>query len=647
MTQMTIVQVPSPEAKEKAADSSQPKVRDTSWLMSDWETRYKDMIRTAVRAVNTIRRGDKVFVGSGAAEPQVLVKALIESAGRLADTRIMHIMTLGVAPYTEEKFTDQFRHNAFFIGANTRQAVAEGRADYTPVFLSEIPALFRTGQSPIDVALIQVSPPDKHGFCSYGVSTDVVKSASESAKKVIAEVNTQMPRALGDCFISMDDIDMAIPVDVPLLYSHRERADDVAKRIGKNIATLIEDGSTLQMGIGTIPDSVLHYLTEKKNLGIHTEMFSDGFMELVDKGVINNSKKTIHPGKTVASFCIGSRELYDFVDNNPAIEFHPTEHTNDPFIVAQNDKMVAINSAIEVDLSGQVCADSLGTMFYSGIGGQVDFVRGASRSKGGKPIIALPSTAKDDTVSRISVHLNPGAGVVTTRGDVHYVVTEWGVAYLHGKNIRERAMALINIAHPKFRKKLMDEAKRLNYIYKDQLAAPESCVYPEEFEDLMSTKGGTELMVRPIRPTDEEMLSDMFYDLSDQTIINRFFSMLKSMPHRKLQEFCVVDYENEMSLVVISGMAPKQKVVGLGSYHLNPATHRAEIAFLVADEWQGKGIGTFLMQNLVKIAKSKKIKGFTAEVLRDNVAMIALMHKSGVPASSQSVNGAYLFTMDF
>jgi len=630
-----------PDPRNRQETASKP------YLMADWQDRYKEKIRTANQAISTIRRGDKVFIGSGAAEPQILVKSLIESAGRLADTRIMHIMTLGVAPYTEEKFTDQFRHNAFFIGANTRTAVAEGRADYTPVFLSEIPALFRTGLVPIDVALIQVSPPDKHGYCSYGVSTDVVKSAAESATKVIAEVNSKMPRALGDCFISMDDIDMAIPVDVPLLASKRDRADDVARRIGKNIADLIEDGSTLQMGIGTIPDSVLYYLTGKKDLGIHTEMFSDGLMDLVGKGVVNNSRKVIHPGKTIASFCIGSQALYDFVDDNPAIEFHPTEHTNDPFIIAQNEKMIAINSAIEVDLTGQVCADSLGTMFYSGIGGQVDFVRGAARSKGGKPIIALPSTAKGGTVSRISVHLHEGAGVVTTRGDVHYVVTEYGAAYLHGKNIRERAMALINIAHPKFRKQLLEAAKELNYIYADQKLAPEDVRYPEELETAMRDKQDVELIVRPIKPTDEEMLSDMFYDLSDQTIINRFFSMLKSMPHRKLQEFCVIDYESEMSLVVLKGRGPKQRIVGVGSYHQNPSTKRAEIAFLVADDWQGKGIGTFLMKQLVKIARAKHIMGLTAEVMRDNVAMIALMHKSGVPARSVIVNGSYLFTMDF
>ena len=628
-------------------EHAKSRVGEDAYAHPGWREEYAGKIITPEQAIASVRRGDKIFIGSGAAEPQILVKALIESAGRLADTRIMHIMTLGVAPYTEEKFTDQFRHNAFFIGANTRQAVAEGRADYTPVFLSEIPALFRSGQIPVDVALIQVSPPDKHGYCSFGVSTDVVKAASESAVKVIAEINQQMPRALGDCFIHMDDIDIAVPVDEPLLYAHRERADEVAKRIGKNIASLVEDGSTLQMGIGTIPDSVLHYLADKKDLGIHTEMFSDGFMELVEKGVINNSKKKIHTGHTIASFCIGGRALYDYVDNNPAVEFRPTEYTNDPYVIAQHDNMIAINSAIEVDLTGQVCADSLGPMFYSGIGGQLDFMRGAARSKGGKPIIAMPSTAKKDTVSRISVNLREGAGVVTTRGDVHYVVTEWGVAYLHGKNIRERAMALINIAHPKFRAKLLEGAKELNYVYKDQLLPGEAVRYPEEFETAMTTKEGIELLVRPTQPTDEEMLSDMFYDLSDQSIINRFFSMLKSMPHRELQQFCCIDYEKEMSLVVIAKEEPKQKIVGVGSYYLNPATQRAEIAFLVADAYQGKGIGTFLMRYLVKIAKAKKIKGFTAEVMRDNVAMIALMHKAGVPAKSKIVDGSYLFTMEF
>jgi len=384
--------------------------------MIDWQERYKDKVTTADKAVSVIKPGDKIFIGSGAAEPQVLVRALVDKASSLADTKIFHIMTLGIAPYTEPKFTDQFRHNAFFIGANTRQAVAEGRADYTPIFLSEIPALFRTGRIPIDVALIQVTPPDKHGYCSYGVSVDIVKSAAESADMVIAEVNSRAPRTMGDSFIHVNDIDLMVPSDEPLLYYKAEEPSDIAYNIGKNISKLIEDGSTLQMGIGGIPDAVLKYLANRKDLGIHTEMFSDGIIELVEKGIITNRKKTIHKDKIIASFCMGSQRLYDFVDNNPLIEFHPTEYVNDPFVIAQNEKMVAINAAIEVDLTGQVCSDSLGELFYSGIGGQVDFIRGAARSKGGKPIIALPSTARNGAVSRIVPTLKPGAGVVTSRG---------------------------------------------------------------------------------------------------------------------------------------------------------------------------------------------------------------------------------------
>ncbi|MDH4123804.1 MAG: 4-hydroxybutyrate coenzyme A transferase, partial [Thermoplasmata archaeon] len=425
----------------------------------DWKIKHKDKLATAEKAVSVIKPGDKIFIGSGAAEPQVLVKALVDRSHSLADTKIFHIMTLGVAPYTEPKFTDQFRHNAFFIGANTRDAVAEGRADFTPIFLSEIPALFRTGRIPIDVALIQVTEPDAHGYCSYGVSVDIVKSAAESADFVIAEVNRSAPRTMGDSFIHVNEIDLMVPSDELLLYYSAEEPSDIAVKIGRNISKLIEDGSTLQMGIGGVPDAVLKYLTDRKDLGIHTEMFSDGIIDLVRRGVITNRKKTLHRGKIIASFCMGSQELYDFVDNNPLIEFHPTEYTNDPFIIAQNEKMVAINAAIEVDLTGQVCSDSLGPLFYSGIGGQVDFIRGAARSKGGRPIIALPSTAKDGQISRIVSTLKPGAGVVTSRGDVHYVVTEWGTAYLHGKSIRERALALISIAHPKFRADLLKAAK--------------------------------------------------------------------------------------------------------------------------------------------------------------------------------------------
>lgn len=433
----------------------------------NWPHLYQQRRTSPACAVARITSGQRVFVGSNCAEPQALVDALAAHAERLTNVEIAHILTVGAAPYCKPNFEKQFHHNAFFIGANVREAVNTGRADYTPIFLSEIPDLFRSGQFPIDVALIMVSPPDAHGYCSLGISIDVVHAAVETADLVIAEVNAHMPRTLGDSCLHVSEIDTFVESDTPLLELAAAPQTETTRAIGKNVAALIENGSTLQMGIGAIPDAVLACLTDKQELGVHTEMFSDGLLPLIEAGVVTGRRKTLYPGKIVASFCMGTRALYDFVDNNPSIEFHPTERVNDPFVIAQNDKMVAINSAIEVDLTGQVCADSIGERFYSGIGGQVDFLRGAARSRGGKPIIALPSTAalRDGTqVSRIVSTLQPGAGIVTSRGDVHYVVTEYGTAYLHGKSMRERALSLAAIAHPDFREGLLAAAQERHLI---------------------------------------------------------------------------------------------------------------------------------------------------------------------------------------
>jgi 4-hydroxybutyrate CoA-transferase len=395
--------------------------------------------------------------------PQTILKALVERAPGLTNVEIVQVLTIGNAEYVRPELQGHIRVNTMFISDNVRAAVNDGRADFSPVFLSEIPGLFRR-ELPLDAALIQISPPDEHGFCSFGVEVGVTKTAAETAKKVIAEINPRMPRALGDSFIHISKLTALVEVDYPLPELHGADPSPIQDAIGQHIANLIEDGSTLQTGIGGIPDAVLRYLGNKKNLGIHTELFSDGVIDLVNNGVINNEAKTLHPGKMVAGFVLGSQRLYDFIHDNPVVEMHPTEYVNDPFRIAQNDKMVAINSALEVDLTGQVCADSIGHKFYSGVGGQVDFIRGSARSKGGKPIIALPSTAKNDTLSRIVYQLLPGAGVVTSRNDVHYVVTEYGVATLHGKTIRERVKALIDIAHPKFREELEAKARELNYL---------------------------------------------------------------------------------------------------------------------------------------------------------------------------------------
>jgi len=614
----------------------------------EWVERYKEKVRDPAEAVAAIESGNHIFIGSGAAEPQRLVEALVKRADAVFGAEIVHIMTLGLAPYTEPKWGDNFRHNALFIGPNVREAVAQGRADYTPIFLSEIPRLFERGRVSIDVALIEVSPPDPHGYCSYGVSTDVVKPATEAAHLVIAEVNAQMPRALGDSFLHVDDIDFLVPVNYPILEAAIGVPDEIARLIGKQIASLVEDGSTLQMGIGTIPDSVLYYLKDKKDLGVHTEMFSDGMMHLVELGVITNMKKTLHKGKVVAAFCMGSRKLYDFVDNNPFIEFHPVSHTNDPFVIAQNDRMVSINSALEIDLTGQVCADSLGAYFYSGIGGQVDFVRGASRSHGGKPIIALPSTASDGKVSRITAQLKPGAGVVTSRGDVHYVVTEWGIAYLHGRTIQERALALISIAHPDFRPALIREAKRLKFIPED---VPEiGVVYPAQWSTTHTFLGGTRVSFRPIKSTDEEMMKDLFYRLSEQTVYQRFFQSLKSMPHRGLVHFVHVDFSNEMAIVGVVQDPQKperEEIIAVGRYFMNRSTNIAEVSYLVRDDYQRRGIGSFVIRYLARIARNSGVEGFVAEILPDNAAAMKVLHKIGLPVETVITEGSYQLSVSF
>ena len=411
--------------------------------------RYERKFVSAAEAVSVIRSGDKVYIHPGCAVPQLLVDAMVARAEELQDVEVCHLLGVGEADYVKPEMKGHFRHNAFFIGRNVRKAVREGRADFTPIFLSDIPDLFLRRIYPLDVALIQVSPPDEHGYCSFGVGVECTKAATEVSKTVIAQVNPNCPRTLGDSFIHMNRIDYCVEANVPLKELPQIEGDEtpeeleVYKQIGCHVASLVEDGSTLQLGIGRIPDSVVKFLGDRKHLGIHSEMVSDGVIPLIESGVITNQKKTLLPGKVVVSFVLGSQRLFEFVDNNPAMEFRPTQFTNDPFTIARNSKMVAVNSALEIDLTGQVCADSMGYGFYSGFGGQVDFMRGAAKSEGGKPIIAFPSTAKDGTVSRIALHITEGAGVTTSRGDVHYVVTEFGVVNLHGRTIRQRVEMLI------------------------------------------------------------------------------------------------------------------------------------------------------------------------------------------------------------
>jgi 4-hydroxybutyrate CoA-transferase len=434
-----------------------------------WEMEYKKRLRSADAALACVKSGMRVYIQPGCAEPETLVEALMRRAPELYNVEIVHMMTMGCAPYVTPEMEGHFRHNAMFIGPNVREAINDGRADYTPIYLSEIEGLFESGEMPIDVALIEVSPPDSHGYCSFGVGVDTTLTAAKVAHHVVAQINDFMPRTYGDSFIHVNEIDDFVESSRPLCALQRPVITDLQVAIARNVAGLIGDGAVLQIGIGGIPEAVLPLLMDRKDLGVHSELVSDGIIPLIEAGVLTGARKNFKPRKIILGFAVGTPDLFAFVDNNPIFEFHPTAYSNDPGLIARNDNMVAINSALQVDLTGQVCSDSIGSQFYSGIGGQVDFLRGASRSKGGKPIIAISSTAKHGTISRIVPVLDPGAGVVTSRGLVRYVVTEYGVAYLHGKSIRERAKTLIEIAHPDFRSELYEYCEKTRWLQHPQL----------------------------------------------------------------------------------------------------------------------------------------------------------------------------------
>ncbi|MBU1671364.1 MAG: GNAT family N-acetyltransferase [Actinobacteria bacterium] len=603
------------------------------------------------KVFDRIRRGDHLFVGTGCGEPQHLVASLAEYVDShpkaFYDTEVFHVWTLGVAPYAEERFRHNFRHNSFFIGDNTRDAVNQGLADYSPVFLSQVPDLFRRGFIPIDVALVQTSPPDRNGYMSLGVSVDITKAGVEKASVVIAQVNCRMPRVHGDTFVHMDDVDFVVPFDEPLLEYAPSVSDELTLQLGRYVARIIEDGDTIQVGYGSIPNAILANLSDKKSLGVHTELLSDGIVELIRKGVIDNSRKTIDRGKTVATFCMGTADTYEFIDDNPSIEFRPIDYTNNPLNIARNHNMTAINTALQIDLTGQSTAESIGRQFYSGIGGQADFMRGAVLAPGGKTILALPSTAGDGEVSRIVPFVGEGAGVTLTRGDIHYVVTEFGIAYLHGKNVRERAMELIAIAHPRFQQWLISEARRLNLVYPDQAFIPgEKGQYPEELETYRTTRDGVEVLFRPVRISDEPALKDFFYSLSDDSMYRRFISMRTDMPHERLQEFVVIDFTREMIILAVVHEGDREIIAGMGSYDIDEAHHTADVAFVVGDQYQDKGIGTELLAYLTQLAKRHGLLGFTAEVLVENKPMYHIFEK--MFTLEQNIDsGVYYLQMPF
>jgi len=581
-------------------------------------------------AVTKIKNGSRVFIGTGCGEPQQLIRTMVEDLS-IQDIVIYQMLSSTFSQYINDpQFSSRFSLKLFFISLHMRQAAFEGKIDYIPAYLSQIPELFNTRQIGLDVALVQVSPPDRYGFCSLGISVDITFSGMSNAQLVIAQVNPRMPRTWGDGFVHVDDIDYLVPFEEPLVAALPEaKNEDIVKRIAKYVNQLVDDGSTLQVGFGHLPNFILPYLNDKKDLGIHTQVITDGFLPLFEQKVITNKKKSYLPNRVVTSLCMGSERLYKFVDNNPMFYFRVADFVNDPNVIALNDNLISISSALEIDLTGQICTDSKGYLFYSGIGDQVDFIRGSKMSKGGFSIIALPSTAQGGEVSRIVSHLSEGAGVATTRGDVDIVVSEYGIAELNGKGIYQRVMELAQIAHPKFREELISAAKKRHYIFGDQLPpSKQDLMFLENYKSHLELESGKTVEFRPLLPSDEFATRNFYYSLQESTVFYRFFYRRKIFSREMLQkQWAAVDYHQNMTVIGIVQRGKHKEIVALGSYGMAEEENVAEVAFVVKESYQGMGLGSYLLDMLEKIAEENKFKAFTATVLGENKAMLRVFEK--------------------
>jgi acyl-CoA hydrolase len=616
----------------------------------DWQELHSAKIVDAPDAISKIKRGSRVFVGTGCGEPQHLIHAMVDDEN-LQDIMVYQMLSFTLSNYVgDPSFIRRFSLKLFFISRAMRKAAFEGKIDYIPEYLSQIPRLFSSHRIGLDAALVQVSPPDKFGYCSLGVSVDITRSAVAHANVVIAQVNPMMPRTWGDSFVHVNDIDWLVPFEENLVEALPVVKDnEIARRIGHYVSQLVDDGATLQIGFGNLPYALLEYLDGKNDLGIHTQLITDGLLPLFEKGVVTNKKKTLLPGRVVSSLCMGSEKIYRYVDNNPVFYFRSSEFVNDPTVIARNDNLISISSALEVDLTGQVCSDSVGYLFYSGIGDQVDFLRGSFMSNGGFSIIALPSTAQDGSVSRIVSHLGEGAGVATTRGDVNFVVTEYGIAELKGKSIYQRVMELAQIAHPKFREELINVAKEKHYIFADQLPpSTEDLLFLEGYKSSLKLKNGKIAEFRPLLPSDEFAYRNFFYSLQEETIYMRFFYKMRTFSHEVVQrQWSSVDYHKNMSVIGLVQRGGHQEIVAIGSY-AQEGQDRAEVAFVVREDYQGMGIAGYLLDVLTHIAQENQYRSFCATVLRENAAMIRVFKKK-FPNAEVSVNsGSDLFiVMDF
>ena len=581
---------------------------------------------TAQASVKKIRNGSRVFIGTGCGEPQHLIRTMVEDPS-LQDIVVYQMLSTTLAEYlNDDTFSARFSIKLFFISVLMRKFAFEGKIDYIPAYLSQIPKVFRNNEIGLDVALVQVSPPDAHGYCSLGISVDITLSGMKNAKMTIAQVNPQMPRTWGDSLVHIDDIDYVVEYEEELLESlAKTKNKTVVERIGHYVNQLVDDGATLQIGFGHLPHAIMPYLAGKKDLGIHTQVITDGLLPLFKKKVITNRKKNFLPERAVASLCMGSKELYRYIADNPMFYFRSSEFVNDPNVIARNDNLISISSALEVDLTGQICTDSKGYLFYSGIGDQVDFIRGSAMSKGGFSIVIIPSTAQNGKVSRIVTHLSEGAGVATTRGDIDLVVTEYGIAEIRRKSIFQRVMELAQIAHPKFRKQLIEEAKQRHYIFSDQLPPTnQDLLFLVAYKYNMLLPGGKQLEVRPLQPSDEFESRNFYYSLQEDSIYFRFFNRRKVFSRRMLQQmWAQVDYSRNMTLIALVQQGKRKQIVAVASYaEVDPKN--AEVAFLVQEELHGKGIATFMLTCLEKIARKNNYTGFTALVLAENRKMISV-----------------------
>lgn len=599
----------------------------------------------AEKALSGIRPGSRIYIGTGCAAPVRLIAALEAMSPAPADLEFLSFLTTSPVPGEAPAAMARYRHRAFFVGSDVRDLAASGRLDYVPISLEEVPRLLASGRLPVDVALLQVSPPDARGFVSLGVSVDLAPAILNVARTVIAEINPAMPRTHGESFVHIDRFDAFVSVDLSVTEYRHPPAGEAAEQVARYIAAIIDDGSTLQIGLGRLPNEALRYLVDRRDLGIHSDVITDGLVDLVEAGVVTGRRKTLHRDRIVTSYCLGTRRLYDFVDDNPRLAFLPIDQVCDPGTVAANFRMVSLTQAFAIDLTGQVCVDQFEGELYGGISTQAAFIRGAARSPGGKPIVCLASTSEAGN-SRIKPLLEAGDGVGIARSDVHYVVTEYGIAYLFGKSIRERALALIEVAHPEHREALVDAAKRLGYVPREQYLASQSA-YPVQEEGRITLANGAEVLLRPARAADADGLRGLFHLLSPDDVYTRFFRQVRSLSYADLQTLCNVNHETQVAFLAVTGPRENEEIVGSACYFLNPTTNLAEVAFMVAPAWQGLRLGSALQARLQEYAMRRGVRGFIADILPGNGRMLRLASRSRGSATTTRDEDAVHVTIFF